>query len=249
MGPAVAGRDGLAVGDGVATLVSLSLTPLRLDRITGVNLATDQVDVEGHAVVFATGPVVKLPDDIEERLALAVLDVAGAPAQTARLVRPGDTVFVLGAGGKAGLLCTVEARVRAGVTGRVVALGHSDGSCRRIQELGAADILLQGDATRPLETVRALLEATGGERADVTISCVNVPGAEMTAVLCTRPTGTIYFFSMATSFTRAALGAEGVGSGATMIIGNGYVPGHARIALAMLRQHPDLAALLRRVYT
>jgi L-erythro-3,5-diaminohexanoate dehydrogenase len=50
---------------------------------------------------------------------------------------------------------------------------------------------------------------------------------------------------MATSFTKAALGAEGIGKDITMIIGNGYAHGHAELALDLLRE----SEYLRRVYT
>ncbi len=248
LGEKVQGRDGLKVGDRLATLVSLTLTPLAIDEIKAVRLDADQVDITGHAIIFASGVVAPLTGDVGERLALAVLDVAGAPAQTARLVQPGDTVFIVGGGGKSGMMCTAMAREAAGVTGNVISMGHSDASCQRLAELDAADIILQGDATNALETMRQLEAATGGEKADVTINCVNIPDTEMTSILCTKPGGTIYFFSMATSFTRAALGAEGVGSGATMIVGNGYAPGHARVALNMLKTHAKLAEILTRMY-
>jgi len=45
---------------------------------------------------------------------------------------------------------------------------------------------------------------------------------------------------MATSFTAAALTAEGVGSGVEMLIGNGYYPGHADDALDLVRRTPAL---------
>ena len=67
----------------------------------------------------------------------------------------------------------------------------------------------------------------------------------MTSVLCTKDTGIVYFFSMATSFTKAALGAEGVGSDVTMIVGNGYTKGHADITLALLQE----SEVLRKVFT
>jgi L-erythro-3,5-diaminohexanoate dehydrogenase len=70
----------------------------------------------------------------------------------------------------------------------------------------------------------------------------------MAAILSTRADGVIYFFSMATSFTQAALGAEGIGHGATMIIGNGYAPGHAEIALSCLRESPTLRTLFAELY-
>jgi L-erythro-3,5-diaminohexanoate dehydrogenase len=62
----------------------------------------------------------------------------------------------------------------------------------------------------------------------------------MGAILGTRDGGTIYFFSMATSFTRAALGAEGVSRDVSMLIGNGYCPGHAEATLALLREEDSL---------
>jgi len=97
--------EALEVGDRVATLVSLSLTPLRVDRVKAVRPASAQMDVDGEAVLFASGAYAKLPTDMPERLALAALDVAGAAPQVARLVKPGGVVVVLGAGGKSGILC------------------------------------------------------------------------------------------------------------------------------------------------
>ncbi|MBQ2148250.1 MAG: L-erythro-3,5-diaminohexanoate dehydrogenase, partial [Firmicutes bacterium] len=109
----------LKPGDKIATLVSLSLTPLRIDEILEMRPAIDQVDIKGHAILFQSGIYAKLPDDMEEGLALSALDVAGAPAQAAKLVKPGDKVLVIGGGGKSGLLCLYEAKKRAGVTGLV----------------------------------------------------------------------------------------------------------------------------------
>jgi L-erythro-3,5-diaminohexanoate dehydrogenase len=104
------GEGGLAPGDRIATLVSLSLTPLRVDRVLAVRPASAQLDVEGEAVLFGSGAYAKLDGSLPDRLALAALDVAGAAPQVARLVAPGAVVVVLGAGGKSGILCVAEAR-------------------------------------------------------------------------------------------------------------------------------------------
>ena len=248
IGPALAARD-LKVGDRIATLVSLSLTPLRIDRIKEVRKEIDQVDIEGKAILFESGIYAKLPDDMEDTLALAVLDVAGAAAQTARLVKPGDTVLIIGAGGKSGLLCLHEARKRAGVTGKVIAMGHSDRSCQRARELGLADVVIQGDATRPVEVLEMIEEVTAGELVDLVINNVNIPDTEMASILATKDGGKIYFFSMATSFTKAALGAEGVGKDVEMIVGNGYTRGHADISLEILRENKQLREIFTRLYT
>lgn len=231
----------LQPGDRIATLVSLSLTPLNLKRIKAVHPGSDQVDVEATAILFETGIYAKLPDDLPVTLALAALDVAGAPAQTARLTKPGATVLILGGGGKSGLLCSYAAK-RAGAA-RVIAFDYSEASLARARRLGAADEFIQGDARDALAVMQAV-----GEKADLTLSCINVPGAELSAILATKPDGMVYFFSMATSFTAAALGAEGVGSHVDMLVGNGYYPGHADLTLQLLRESPQLRELFEELY-
>ncbi len=239
----------LKAGDRIATLVSLSLTPLRIDKIKKVHSDIDQVEIEGKAILFESGIYAKLPDDMEDTLALAVLDVAGAAAQTAKLVKPGDNVLIIGAGGKSGLLCLYEAKKRAGVVGKVIGMGHSDKSCDRIRELGLADVVLQGDATQPVEVLKLVEGATDGELVDIVINNVNIPNTEMASILSARDGGKIYFFSMATSFTKAALGAEGVGKDVEMIVGNGYTEGHAEISLELLRESKKLREIFTRLYT
>ena len=50
------------------------------------------------------------------------------------------------------------------------------------------------------------------------------------------------------SFTKAALGAEGVGSDVTMLIGNGYTKGHAEITLQELRECEALRKIFTELY-
>jgi L-erythro-3,5-diaminohexanoate dehydrogenase len=243
------GGAALAPGRRIATLASLSLTPLRIDRIEEVRRRSAQIDVEGEAVVFASSPSAAVPDDLPERLALAALDVAGAAPQVARLVRPGHRVVVLGAGGKSGILCAAEARRRTGPSGTVIGVESHPAAAGDLRALGLCDAVIEADAREPLAVRRAVLDATGGHDADLTLSCVNVADAEMSAVLVTRDRGVAYFFAMSTSFTKAALGAEGVGKDVDLFIGNGYALGHAEHTLAMLRSMPEVRALFEKRYT
>lgn len=239
-------RD-LQVGVRIASLVSLTLTPLVIEKIETIHLDTAQVDIKGQAILFESGIYAVLPDDLPQKLALAALDVAGAPAQTAKLVRPGDRVLIVGAGGKSGSLCLHEAKKRAGVSGRIIAMDYGDAAVRRIKQLELADVVLNVDATKPVDCLNALQEACG-ELADLTINCVNIPHTEMASILCTRNQGMVYFFSMATSFTAAALGAEGVGKDVAMLIGNGYTKSHADITLQVLRENHKLRQLFSEIY-
>lgn len=248
IGPALEGKTDLKVGDKIATLVSLSLTPLVIDEIIEIRKNIDQVDIKGKAILFESGIYAKIPSDIPENLALSVLDVAGAPAQTAKMVKPGQTVMVIGGAGKSGMLCLYEAKKRAGVTGQVICLQHSDSAKDRVMNAGLADDFIVADATDAVEVLRKVEEVTDGKMCDLVINCVNVPNTEMSSILATKDDGTVYFFSMATSFTKAALGAEGVGKDVSMIVGNGYTKGHAEITLQIMRESKTLRDIYESLY-
>ena len=248
IGDALKGKIDLKEGDKIATLVSLSLTPLRIDEILEIREDVDQVDIKGKAILFESGIYAKIPDDMPEKLALSALDVAGAPAQTAKLCKPGDIVVIIGAGGKSGMLCCYEAKKRVGVTGKVIGITHSQKSTERLEKLGFCDYVWAGNASDPVACQEKISDLTNGKMADIVINNVNIPDTEMTSVLCCKDDGLVYFFSMATSFTKAALGAEGVGADVTMIIGNGYTKGHAEITLQELRENAELRKIFEELY-
>ncbi len=246
IGPRHPAAASLALGDRIATLVSLTLTPLELRGIRAVRPELDRVECEGRAILFATGLWARLPSDLPDRVALAVLDVCGAPALVARHVRPGQRVLVLGAG-KSGALVCAQAREALRGTGAVVAADRSEEALLHVRSLDVCDSTLAFDAT---DAVGALAQArASGGLFDLVVNCASVPGTEMASILCVRDGGTVIFFSMATSFTAAALGAEGVGKDALLVIGNGYVPGHAELTLDLLRRHPKLRASFEDRYT
>lgn len=248
IGPTLEGKTDLKVGDKIATLVSLSLTPLRIDEFLEIRPEVDQVDIKGKAILFESGIYAVLPDDLPENLALSVLDVAGAPAQTAKLVKPGDTVVVIGGTGKSGMLCLYEAKKRAGVTGKVICVGSRDETIARTKNANLADYYIKADATNAVDLMNKVSEITDGEMADIVINTVNIPNTEMTSILLTKDQGIVYFFSMATNFTKAALGAEGVGKDITMIVGNGYTKDHAAISLELMRESEALRNIFEKLY-
>lgn len=240
------GEKPVQVGDRIATLVSLSLTPLIIDAIRAIHPKTDRVDIEGRAILFASGLFARLPQDLPETVALAVLDVAGAPAQTRKLVQEGQTVVVIGGGGKSGVLCLYEAKRKVGV--KTIAVDYSDAAIARLKSLSFVDEVIQIDARKAVAVMDAVRAHNNGKLADVVINVANIPETEMACILSCRSQGIVYLFSMATSFTRAALGAEGVGADIDLRIGNGYTEGHADLALQLLRESPELHKLFFEVY-
>lgn len=226
-----------AVGTRIASLTSLTLTPLRLDELGAIDRQANSVSARGTAFLFQSSPWTALPHDIPEPVALAAFDVAGAPARVRARTRPGSRVLIVG-GGNSGSLAAVAA-AEAGAAEVIVADINPE-RLKAITDLGLRAIrALQADA---LDAVG--FAALVGEGADLTVSCVDLPGVESACILATRRDGHVLFFSMATDFTRAALGAEGVGSAATLEIGNGFLPGHADLVVDLLRRHPQLWRIL-----
>jgi L-erythro-3,5-diaminohexanoate dehydrogenase len=245
---------GLRPGDTIATLVSLSLTPLVItDGLARWDGKSEQVPCEGHAILFGRSIAARLPDDMAAELALAVMDVCGAPALTHRVVTASPAanpvVAIIGAAGKSGSLSAAAAR-KAGA-GLIIGVVPHEAEAENLRdavaadgEHGLVDEVVIADARDPIGVSSAI--ASAGGPADVTVVCVDVPGCEGGAILSTAQGGTVIFFSMATSFTAAALGAEGVAADVTMLVGNGYVPGHAQLAIDLIRTEPGVRGIFQR---
>ena len=291
---------GLTPGQRVATLVSLTLTPLQItDGLSQWDGQSEQVPCEGHAILFARSIAAVLPDDLSAELSLAVMDVCGAPALTSRVVTKGakatrvvegadvtkgaevvegPVVLVVGAAGKSGSLSAAAAR-QAGAA-KIIGVVPNEAEAnmlrdpattqdegaggmptasedrqsrprpaadRRAPQSPLVDAIVIADARDPVGLAEKV-EAAGGP-ADVTVVCVDVAGCEGGAILSTKQGGTVIFFSMATSFSAAALGAEGLAADVTMLVGNGYVPGHADFALDLIRTTPSVRQLFERRVT
>lgn len=231
------------VGDRIATLVSLTLTPLEIRAFGEVHFDRDQVDVQATAYLTPSAPVVALPEDMSPKLALGILDVAGAPAQAQRLVKGARSVLLLGAG-KSGIICAAAAREVLGRNGSIYAIDLTTTHLEDLVEADLIDVYASADATDPIDVLTTVMSMTGGELVDVVINTCNVAGTEVSAILPCRDRGKVYFFNMATDFARAALGAEGIGKDVDLLIGNGYAQGHARLALDIVRRHESVREIL-----
>jgi L-erythro-3,5-diaminohexanoate dehydrogenase len=241
-------KTDLKIGDKIASLVSLSLTPLKINKIKTIYPEIDRIEIDGKAILFESGIYAKLPKDMKDTLALAALDVAGAPAQVQKLVKSGDIVLILGATGKSGLLCSYMAKKMVGKKGKVIGQARNQTRASFLKETEFCHEVIIADVLKPIEVLEETLKVNDNNEVDISINCLSIPNTEMSSILPVRDGGVVYFFSMATSFTKAALGAEGVGKDVTMIIGNGYTKNHAEITLNLLRESEKLRSIFKEKY-
>jgi L-erythro-3,5-diaminohexanoate dehydrogenase len=244
---------GLAPGDRIATLVSLSLTPLVItDGLADWDGRSEQVPCQGHAILFGRSIATVLPADLPDPLALAVLDVCGAPALTSRVVRQaaqaadpgaaGPVVAVLGAAGKSGSLSAAAAR-RAGA-GRVIGVVPDDADAATLRAAGLADEVVITDARDPLALAGAMHGAGRPGRGDRGMRRrTRVRGRRGTGHRRRRHGDLLLHGDLVHG--RPPSARRGAAADVTMLIGNGYVPGHARLALDLVRASPGYAASSR----
>jgi L-erythro-3,5-diaminohexanoate dehydrogenase len=100
---------------------------------------------------------------------------------------------------------------------------------------------IAADVTDPA-TVVAALGRRNLPAADLTLACTSVDGAEGAALLATARRGTVIFFSTATRFAAAALGADAIGSQAQLLIPCGLTDDRGDYAFELVRMHPELRA-------
>lgn len=227
----------------VISLTSLTNTPLRLDAVGELDPHSPHVPVTGTAYMASAVPWTEFPEHISLDAALAAIDVCNAASQTRELIN-GDTrnVLVLG-GGHAGLVALAAARDSLGSESKLVLIDASPRICDRGRDLDLCDIAICADLRDPIGSLRKLEEA-GVPRADLTVVVVNSTDCEAAAILLTADHGTVLFFSMATSFTKAALGSDGLSSAARMLVGSGFAPDRGVYALELISRDKRLQLAL-----
>ncbi len=229
------------LGAPIVTLASLTLTPLRLESVDRVDPGFAQIEVTGSAYVADLAPWGPLPTDLPLATALELYDVYTAGSHTFEFAREAGTVYVLGAG-HAGKLALAAAR-DALPAGTLVAIDVDRDAVERVAALGLCDIAVATDLRDPLAALDAA-RAAGAPPADLTVVVVNATGCEPTAILLTAEGGTVLFFSMATSFSAAALSPDGMSRDVRMLVGTGYAPDLGSYAFDLFRRTPALARAL-----
>ena len=211
VGPRHPAAGRVRAGDRVASLVSLTLTPLHLETIGDVHVETERVDVDGDGDPLRAdalrAPARRLPRGGRAgglRRGRRARD--RAPRRPRRADGPrhrhGQGRPALPRGGArdgrhARAACSPSSPPRA--------------AADRARALGFADDVFAIDARDPVADARPRSKRRPtGRMADLVVNVANASGTEAASVLCARDDGTVLFFGMATSFSAAALGAEGL---------------------------------------
>ena len=226
----------LTTGDTIIPVVSTSTLPLYLHDV-GQNKG-DQVEVDGQAILFDGMGYSPLPADFNLPVALSAIDISSIVPQVYRTVSADQTILVIGAG-KSGVTAMAAAR-RAAPGAYIIALDPSANRLAEARDLGHVNKIIKADARLPEHVLSEVEKATDGKGCDVVLNCVNVADTEAATILSARQAGTVFFYSMATRFDKAALGTDATNNDVRIIVGNGVASGQARMVFDLLREEPGL---------
>ncbi|RKN12259.1 alcohol dehydrogenase [Streptomyces radicis] len=159
-------------------------------KVYGVTLSADDGLLGGWAEYIHLRPgvhVIPLPDELDWRAFLS--GGCGMPtalhAVTLGEIAFGDTVVIQGAG-PVGQCAAVLAQLRG--AGSVIVIGGPKARLDAATRFGA-DAVIDIGTTTPAARHAAILEATGGRGADVTIEATGVPSAVPEGMRLTRDAG------------------------------------------------------------
>ena len=244
MDPQYENHYGLQVGDEIISLTSLSVTPMRLDRILSVDFQNAHLTVEGPCILFSDSPLIKMPSDLPNKTVISALDEAGAPTKAYSLIQPGDKVLVIGASGKSGALVAYAAHKKLQGSGSIVALVLQPSHRERLRDCSFFDDILVLDAANIPQVCASVLQDKYADYFDVVINCVNKPGTELSALSSARQGGTVFFATLGSDYKLAALTAESMGKELSIVPYTGFMRNHAAFTLALLREFPEAQKFL-----
>ena len=233
----------IKVGDYVIPLVSLSMIPLKINKIHNIDIKSSQLQVDGEAILFSSFPIATTYDDIKVEHLITLMDEAGSCIESYKLANNGDKVLIMGANGKIGLLCAFAVREKIGRTGEITGIVYSRESKDLLEKYNIFDKVYMCDATNTIESYNSLKLNERGLY-DLTINCINTFGTEAFSILSTKDNGTIYFSNLTINYNTTCLTAEGIGRELAIIPYKGYVFGHADYTINIFRKYSELRELI-----
>ncbi|MDR1028320.1 MAG: sigma 54-interacting transcriptional regulator, partial [Clostridiales Family XIII bacterium] len=240
IGAAYGNRYGIAPGDELCSLSSLTGIPLSIDEISDIDTTMAQVAVRGKAVLFENSPVLKKLDGLTDKAQLAAVEVAGESAETYRLVGRGDRVVILGAAGKMGIFCALAAKRKLAGTGRLIGCVDNSAAPPGAAVEDLCDEIYAFEAN-DIEALREHLSPMGDY--DVVVNCSERPLTEPGCAMLAKPGGVIFFAGWGGNSKTAGLAAETLGKDVAMYYYRGYVDGLTDFFRRLVAEE-DVEALL-----
>lgn len=223
-------------GDQLICNVSMANVPLYISRITAVDMAYSQIDVEGYAIIFQESPLIPRPEDLPINLLLFALDESGTLYSAYKSARGKKRCLVVGNGLLTNLLFGCAIR-KSAPDAEIVCLfdRNTDIGIRTRDMLKLMDQIFTAvhyvNILKPVEC----LERLDVGLFDLSINCADLSGAETINILSTKPGGTVYFANMVNNYNIALYITEAISRRIEIRCADGFDEQYADFDIEILR--------------
>ena len=230
---------GFEIGDEVLCNASLSTVPLYLNRITGINNALGQIDVDGYAIAFNEIPMVRKPPDLPADLLLFTFNESGTLFRVSQEAFGKNNILVVGnnlmvnllygytvrrvVGNQANVICLLDKKTELMLKGAQVDKLISE----VFNELHYVNIL------KPLECLDRLnIDALF----DMSINCADIAGAETINILATKSGGSVFFVNLINNYNIALYITESISRQLDIRCADGYLKAYDEFDIQMTKE-------------
>ena len=239
-------KEGLQVGDEIICNASLAAIPLYISRITKIDLAYNQVDAEGYAILFNEFPIVRRPEGVPLNLLLFAFDESGTMYTVSKCAKGKKNFLVVGSNLLTNSLYGFAIRKVAGPDARIVCL--LDNKSEVMVKGKSIELLLNNVFTekyyvnilKPMECMESLKMDS---LFDLSVNCADIPGAETINILATKSGGTVCFANLINNYNIALYLTEAISRQLDIRCADGYLEEYDEFDIKIVQ---DLAPFLER---
>lgn len=204
---------GLNVGDEIICNASLAAIPLYISRITKIDMAYNQVDAEGYAILFNEFPIVRKPEGVPINLLLFAFDESGTMYTVNSCAKDKKNFLIVGSNLLTNALYGYAIRNVAGPDARIVCLLDSKSDVMvkgKSIELLLNNVFTEIYYVNILKPMECLESLQMDSLFDLSVNCADIPGAETINILATKSGGTVCFANLINNYNIALYLTEAI---------------------------------------
>ena len=236
----------LKPGDEIICNTSMASVPIGIDKVSSIDRAFGQVDVEGHAIVYDKIPVVKRSKDVNLNLLLYALNESGTLLKVSSTAVGKRKFLVVGnnkltnlffgyaikkvAREDAEIICLLDRKTES-------MLGGS--SMDRLMDSVFSEVRMV-DILKPLECMEEIQKKAPF---DLSVNCADIPGAETINILATRQGGTVVFANLINNYNIALYITEAISKQLEIKCADGFLASYENFDIDIVK---DIAPYVER---
>lgn len=230
---------GLMAGEEVLCNASLATIPIYISRISKVDMAYNQLEAEGYAILTNGIPVVRKPEGVPMDLLLFTFNESGTIYRVSNAARGKQRFLVVGNNLMMNLLFGYTIRKVAGKEAEIICF--FDKKTDMVVKGASVDELMdlvfsEVHYVNILEPMDCLSRFQEEKLVDLSVNCADIPGAETINILSTRSGGTVIFANLISNYNIALYITESISRQLDIRCADGYLEAYDEFDIQLVKE-------------